>query len=65
MASDTDQLERRVSQIERELAELKSAVAHQDKVPWYRQILGEFEGDEQYAEIARLGQELRQADRPE
>lgn len=65
MTTDTDQLERRVLEIERELAELKSVVLQRDKAPWWRQILGEFEGDEQYAEIVRLGQELRRADRPE
>jgi hypothetical protein len=65
MTTDSDQLERRVAEIERELAELRSAVLQRDRVPWWRRILGEFEGDEEYAEIVRLGHELRRADRPE
>ena len=65
MAAETDQLERRVSEIERELATLKSAILHGTKGPWWRQILGEFEGDLDYAEIVRLGEDLRRAERPE
>jgi hypothetical protein len=65
MATETEQLEHRVSEIERELAKLKSAVLQRDKFPWWRQIIGEFEGNEAYAEIVRLGQELRRAERPE
>jgi len=65
MANETEQLVQRVSNIEKELANLKSAVFRRDKVPWWRQILGEFEGDQEYAEIVRLGQELRRDERPE
>ncbi len=65
MATETDQIERRVSEIEKELAKLKSDVLSQDGAPWWRQILGEFEGDQDYTEIASLGQELRRADMPE
>lgn len=65
MTTVTNQLEQRVSAIEKELAELKSAVLQRDAIPWWRRILGDFEGDAEYAEIARLGQELRRADRPD
>ena len=65
MATETDQLEQRVAEIERELAKLKSAVLQRDDTPWWRKIIGEFEGDEAYSEIVRLGQELRRAERPE
>lgn len=65
MTTEMEQLERRVAKVEKELAELKSAVLQQDGVPWWRQILGDFEGDQDYQEIARLGQELRRTDTPE
>ena len=60
-----DELEQRVLIIERELFKLKSALGDGNGEPWWRQILGEFSGDDDYAEIARLGQELRQSDQPE
>lgn len=65
MATDSQQLEHRLSEIENELERLKSAVFQRDKLPWWRQIVGDFEGDEEYAEIVRLGQQLRRADGPE
>jgi hypothetical protein len=65
MMSKTEHLEQRVAEIERELARLRSVVLQTDKTPWWRQLIGEFEGDDDYAEIARLGSQLRQADQPE
>jgi len=65
MATQTDQLEQRVSEIERELAKLRGAMVQRDDTPWWQRIIGEFEGDEAYSEIVRLGQDLRRAERPE
>lgn len=65
MATETEQLEHRVSEIERELARLKSVVLHADQGAWWRRIVGEFAGNEEYDEILRISQELRRAERPE
>ena len=62
MASKVQQLESRVSHLERELQRLKEQLQG-DRVPWYRQIVGAFANDPAYAEIARLGQEIRKAER--
>ena len=58
MPQTTRQLEARLERVEKELAELKAAVA--GKQPWYREIVGVFAGDEAFAEITRLGRLIRQ-----
>lgn len=64
--SDTLQLEDRLSQVERELAELKSQV-HRLGIAknWIDQVRGSFRDDPEFNEVLRLGRELREADRPE
>jgi hypothetical protein len=59
MSKAIEQIEARLERLERELAEVKSALARKAGVPWYRQILGDFAGDPGYAEIARLGRLAR------
>jgi hypothetical protein len=59
MAQSTKQLEARLARVEKELAALKSSLAGKRAEPWYRQIVGEFAGDEAYAEIVRLGRLIR------
>ena len=60
MPQTTRQLEARLERVEKELAELKAAVAGKLSQPWYREIVGAFAGDEAFAEIIRLGRLLRQ-----
>ena len=60
MAQTTRQLEKRLQLVEKELAELKAVVAGKTSKPWYREIVGVFEGDEAFAEITRLGRLFRQ-----
>ena len=60
MRRKVQDLERRLARVERELAELKAALAGRDSQPWYRQIAGTFAGDPVFAEIVRLGRLIRQ-----
>ncbi len=60
MPQTTRQLEARLERVEKELAELKAAIAGQQGKPWYREIVGAFAGDEAFAEIIRLGRQIRQ-----
>ena len=60
MAQTARQLEARLNRVEKELAELKAKLADRPKKPWYREIVGVFEGDKAFAEIIRLGRLIRQ-----
>jgi hypothetical protein len=53
------QIEARLERLEKELAEVKASLAKDAGVPWYRQIVGDFAGDEVHAEIVRLGRLIR------
>jgi hypothetical protein len=53
------QIEARLERLEKELTEVKAVPAEKTAVPWYRQIVGDFAGDEAYAEIVRLGRLIR------
>jgi hypothetical protein len=64
MSKTTEQLERRLARVEKELAELKEPLAKERAVPWYRQIVGSFAGDEAFAEIIRLGRLIRAGKEP-
>ncbi len=59
MSKALEQIESRLARLEKELAQVKAALTSQPGVPWYRQILGDFAGDEVYAEIVRLGRLIR------
>jgi hypothetical protein len=59
MSKAISQIEARVERLEKELAEVKAALAKRAAAPWYRQIVGDFAGDEAYAEIVRLGRLIR------
>ena len=65
MENNNKLLEVRVHNIEKELAELRTVVEKNYREPWWRQIVGQFEGDDEYATIIQLGSELRRADRSE
>ena len=59
MSKTNQQIEARLTRLEKELAELKAALAKKQGVPWYRQIVGDFAGDKAFAEIVRLGRLIR------
>jgi hypothetical protein len=59
MSRAIQQLEARLARVEEELAQLRAAVAGKRVEPWYRQIVGDFAGDKAFAEIIRLGQQIR------
>ncbi len=63
MVSKVQELEARVVALERELRSLRARLDGKEGVPWYRQIAGAFAGDPVYAEITRLGQKIRKAQR--
>lgn len=63
MASKVQQLESRVARLEQELHELKTRLKAGERVPWFEQIVGAFKNDPAYAEITRLGQAIRKAER--
>ncbi len=60
MSKAKDNFEARLRRVEKELAELKRALAGLPRVPWYRQIVGDFAGDRAFADIIRLGRLIRQ-----
>jgi hypothetical protein len=59
MTNIPKQLKARLTRIEQELAELKASLPSQQIEPWYRQIVGDFAGDEAFREIIRLGSHIR------
>jgi hypothetical protein len=59
MTMSKQHLEARLSRIEQELANLRAAIPRKSKDRWYRQIVGDFVGDEAFAEIVRLGRRKR------
>ncbi len=63
MGKAIEQLEARLARVEHELAELRAALPKKPTEPWYRQILGDFSGDEAFREIIRLGAEIRRGKR--
>lgn len=60
IAEASGQVEARIERIEKELAELKSALGGRQAKPWYRNIVGVFAGDQAIGEIIRLGRLIRQ-----
>ena len=59
-------LEERVQALEEEVAALKKWLEAETPkhVNWIERITGTFESDPEFAEIVRLGAEIRRADRP-
>lgn len=64
--SNSSTVEERLARVEKELAELKSRVssAAAPRGNWIETISGSFKDDPDFAEIVRLGKEIRDADRP-
>lgn len=58
-------LEQRVDELEEQVRLLSSAVFQSTKKPgWLGKIVGSMKDDPEFAEILKLGREIRQADRP-
>lgn len=63
--SDSAAIERRLIQVEKELADLRLHVQNlQPKANWIDAITGTFRDDTEFDEILRLGKEIRNADKP-
>jgi hypothetical protein len=58
-----NQIEVRLARIEREIQELKKALAARETMHDWREIVGMFKDDKVFAEIARLGRQIRRRDR--
>jgi len=61
MTTDTEELNRRVSEIERQLAELKSAILERDKLPWCNALSASLRGTQS---TPRLFVSARNSDGP-
>jgi tRNA(fMet)-specific endonuclease VapC len=59
MATTSRSVADRLAAIEKELADLKASLSQRVRQPWYRQIVGSFAGDPDFAEIIRLGRRIR------
>ena len=56
------ELEKRMANLEGELASLKARIGDLDSdVPWWEQIAGTFSDDAAYAQAMELGREYRQS----
>ncbi len=64
-ANNLAQLELRVSRIEEELRQLRGQLTEQPNKRGWEAIVGSFKGDKVFAEIVRLGRQIRRADRPQ
>jgi hypothetical protein len=60
----SDTIEKRLAKVERELAILKTKMPT-DLSNWIADITGMFKDDPDFAEIVRLGKEMRDAEQPE
>ena len=63
MPNKLKQMEARITSLEKELGALRARLSSGKPKPWYREIVGAFAGDRDYAEICRLGQQIRKAER--
>ena len=65
MASSRSNLEKRVSDLEAEVSQLKHKIDKIDPdMPWWQQITGTFEDDPVYDEAMRRGRQYRESLRP-
>lgn len=63
MSSNTKQIEKRLSDLENEVAQIKQQGAN-GNLPWWEKIVGVFEDDEDFDNAMRLGREYRESLRP-
>jgi hypothetical protein len=54
------ELDRRLGHLEEEVRQLKERVGKEDTRPWWERIVGSHKGSETFAEIVRLGREIRE-----
>lgn len=57
-------LESRVTALEQELRRMKQIAPRRGQAGWLNRIDGRHAGDEAFAEVIRLGQEIRLSERP-
>ncbi len=63
--SENVALEERLTAVERELAELKDHVLRADRRrPWFEKMIGTMQDYPEFAEVVKLGREIRKADTP-
>ena len=63
--SENVALEDRLTAMERDLAELRAHVFRDDrKRPWFEKMVGTMRDYPEFAEVVRLGREIRKADAP-
>jgi len=61
--SENSVLEERVTALERDLAELKNHVfGSRDARPWFEKIIGSMKDYPEFAEVVKLGREIRKSD---
>lgn len=60
----SSKLETRVATLERELASLREEIEGQ-KLPWWKQNLGQFANDPNYAKAMELGRAFLEGQRPQ
>jgi hypothetical protein len=64
--SDNVALEERLTAVERDLAELKDHILHADRQrPWFEKMIGTMKDYPEFAEVVKLGREIRKADGPQ
>ncbi len=61
---ETLTVEQRLEKLEADVAELRRQSASEKKKDWLSQVAGSFRNDPDFAEIVKLGREIREADRP-
>ena len=64
MSIDTNQIEKRLTALEIEMAQLKQQGATTN-LPWWEKVVGVFENDEDFDNAMRLGREYRESLRPQ
>ncbi|HMC88352.1 MAG TPA: hypothetical protein VKI17_02340 [Gemmataceae bacterium] len=57
------EMEQRIARLEKEIERIKARLPDHSELPWWQQTAGMFKGDKAFAEIVRLGREIREADR--
>ncbi len=62
---ETPTVEQRLEKLEADVAELRRQSAGEKNKDWLSQVAGSFRNDPDFAEIVKLGREIREADRPQ
>jgi hypothetical protein len=58
-------IEQRLTSIEKQVAELRQSLSDKNDAPsWLDKVAGSFQDDTEFDEVLRLGQAIREADRP-